>query len=82
MAWFIYELQRTHANAPYNLTLSETVYSDFTRTLERINTPIVGGEQLFIDKLQTRVNAGELFGTPEEAELDPDVDSPVSFNDE
>ncbi len=51
-------------------------------TLERINTPIAGNEQSFIDKLQVRVNAGVFFGTPEEAELAPDVDTPVSFKDE
>jgi Restriction endonuclease NotI len=80
IAWFVYELQRQSPEAPYELTLVGTVFSDFAKTLERINTPIVGNEQDFVRKLQTRLESGEFFGTPEEVELIPDVDNPVNFD--
>ncbi|AGY56681.1 NotI family restriction endonuclease [Gloeobacter kilaueensis] len=80
MAWFIYGLQRDEARTQYTLTLNNVVYTEFLKTLERINTPISGDESQFIKQLQSRIDAGELSGIPEEVELTPDLDAPVTFD--
>lgn len=82
MAWFVYRLQRNIPQTQYQLTLAQTVYSDFRQTLERINTPVPGSQRDFVVKLQTRVDTGNFYGTPEESEVPPDMDSFISFDND
>lgn len=82
MVWLVYELKRDAPQLPYQLTLAQTVYSDFRQTLERINTPLAGTQEDFIAKLQARLNAGDSYGTPQEAELPPEIDAPISWNND
>ena len=56
IAWFLYDLVFEKQTKQYNLTLVETVYTDFEATLFKVTTPEPGKLEDFINILQDRLD--------------------------
>lgn len=56
IAWFLYDLVLDKETKQYNLTLVETVYTDFEVALFRVTTPEPGKLEDFINILQDRLD--------------------------
>ncbi|HOM60146.1 MAG TPA: NotI family restriction endonuclease [Anaerohalosphaeraceae bacterium] len=63
LAWFIYDLALDTETQRFNLTLQETVYTEFDPAIEKIATPEPGPIDGFLAKLQSRLDE-KLEGTP------------------
>ncbi|MBI4234669.1 hypothetical protein HY604_00010 [Candidatus Peregrinibacteria bacterium] len=66
IAWFLYDLIPDKNNKHYNLTLVETVYTEFEPALLRVTTPEPGNIEDFIGVLQDRLDE-RLESSPPEA---------------
>lgn len=66
IAWFLYDLVPDKNSKRYNLSLVDTVYTEFEPALLRITTPAPGNVEDFINVLQDRLNE-RLESTPPEA---------------
>lgn len=56
IAWFLYDLILDKESKQYNLTLVDTVYTDFESALFRVTTPEPGELSNFIEILQDRLD--------------------------
>lgn len=56
IAWFLYDLVPDNSKKQFNLTLSETIYTEFEPALMRITTPECGDIKNFINILQDRLD--------------------------
>lgn len=56
IAWFLYDLILDKESKQYNLTLVDTVYTDFKSALFRVTTPEPGELSNFIEILQDRLD--------------------------
>ena len=56
IAWFLYDLVLDNETKQYNLTLVETVYTDFEAALFKVTTPEPGKLEDFINILQDRLD--------------------------
>lgn len=56
MAWFVYDLVKDSATSRYNLSLVETVYTEFEPALLRITSPKPGPVDQFVEVLQNRLD--------------------------
>ena len=56
IAWFLYDLILDNTTNQYNLTLVETVYTEFEAALFRITTPEPGKVEDFITILQDKLD--------------------------
>jgi hypothetical protein len=56
IAWFLYDLVLDNSTKQYQLTLVETVYTEFEAALSRITTPEPGKIEDFIHILQERLD--------------------------
>jgi hypothetical protein len=56
IAWFLYDLEYNEAQKQNNLTLVETIYTEFEPALLRVTTPEPGGLSDFINILQNRLD--------------------------
>lgn len=56
IAWFLYDLVLDNSTKQYNLTLVDTVYTEFEASLFRITTPEPGEIENFINILQDRLD--------------------------
>jgi hypothetical protein len=56
IAWFLYDLVLDKETKQYNLTLVETVYTDFEAALFKVTTPEPGKLEDFINILQDRLD--------------------------
>ena len=56
IAWFLYDLVLDNSTKQYNLTLVETVYTEFEPALLKITTPEPGSVKDFINILQDRLD--------------------------
>ncbi|MCX6253421.1 MAG: NotI family restriction endonuclease [Bacteroidia bacterium] len=63
IAWFLYDLVLDNDTKTYNLTLSETVYTEFEPALLKVTTPEPGEITDFIEVLQSRLD-DRLEGNP------------------
>jgi hypothetical protein len=68
MAWLVYDLVRNPLENFHQLTMAQTVYTEFEKALLRITTPQVGSIEKFIDHLQSKLDE-KLDGNP------PDVNT-------
>jgi len=57
IAWVIYDLVFNAHSLTYNLTLVDTVYTEFAPALLRITTPSIGRIEDFLGVLQGKLNA-------------------------
>jgi hypothetical protein len=72
IAWFLYDLVFNPANQQYNLTLIETVYTEFEPALLKVTTPEPGNIEEFINILQNRLD-DRLEGNPPDAPTLTDI---------
>jgi hypothetical protein len=72
IAWFLYDLVFNPANQQYNLTLIETVYTEFEPALLKVTTPEPGNMDEFINILQNRLD-DRLEGNPPDAPTLTDI---------
>ena len=56
VAWLIYDLQLDPTHQRYNLTLSDTIYTQFKPALDKITMPEPGRIEAFIEHLQDRLD--------------------------
>ncbi len=56
VAWLIYDLQFDPTRQQYDLTLSDTVYTQFKSALDKITVPEPGPIDVFIEHLQNRLD--------------------------
>jgi hypothetical protein len=56
IAWFLYDLILDETTNQFNLTLVETVYTDFESALLKVTTPEIGKLEDFISQLQDRLD--------------------------
>ena len=56
VAWLIYDLQFDPTHQRYNLTLSDTIYTQFKAALDKITMPEPGRIEAFIEHLQDRLD--------------------------
>jgi len=63
IAWFLYDLVFNPAIQQYNLTLIETIYTEFEPALLKVTTPVPGNIDEFISILQNRLD-DRLEGNP------------------
>lgn len=66
IAWFLYDLVLDKSAKKYNLTLVDTVYTEFEPALQKITTPEPGNINDFISLLQDKLDE-RLEGNPPEA---------------
>lgn len=72
IAWFLYDLVFNPAIQQYNLTLIETVYTEFEPALLKVTTPEPGNIDEFINILQNRLD-DRLEGNPPDAPTLTDI---------
>lgn len=72
IAWFLYDLVLDKHTKQYNLTLVETVYTDFEAALLRVTNPEPGSVLDFIGILQNRLDE-RLEGSPPDAPTLTDI---------
>ncbi len=56
IAWFLYDLVLDKTTKQYNLTLIETIYTEFEAVLFRVTTPEPGKMEDFVNILQDRLD--------------------------
>ena len=66
IAWFLYDLVLDKSEKKYNLTLMETIYTEFEPALLKIITPEPGNIRDFVSLLQDRLDE-RLEGNPPDA---------------
>lgn len=66
IAWFLYDLIPDPASKQFNLTLVDTVYTEFEPALLQVTTPNPGDISDFINLLQSRLDE-RLEGNPPDA---------------